>query len=67
MNIKQVIIILGLAAYIAGGVTAVAIDLGTFVKIIRFRPHLLTPIFVTFSIILIVGIALIRFFKDKKK
>jgi uncharacterized membrane protein len=67
MNKKQFIVISGLVAYIAGGLSVVVFNLGAFIGILRFQINLLTPIVVTFGIILIACIAMSYFFRDKKK
>ena len=67
MNKKQLIVASGLVAYIFGGLVVVIFNLETFIKILRFQLNLLMPIFKTYSIILIVGIVMIYFFRDKKK
>jgi len=67
MNKKQLIVILGLGAYIVGGLIAVSFNLETFTKILRFQIDLLTPIFITYSIFLIVGITMIYLFRNKIK
>ncbi|MBU0503345.1 MAG: hypothetical protein ABH882_00735 [Candidatus Omnitrophota bacterium] len=66
MNDKQIIVVLGLIAYIAGGLTVVILNLETYLQIIRSQINVLTPIFITFSIILIVGITLIYLFRSNK-
>lgn len=65
MNKKQLTVILGLGAYIIGGLIVVSFNLETFIKIIRFQINLLTPIFMTYSIFLIVGITMIYLFRNK--
>ncbi|MGA2774971.1 MAG: hypothetical protein ABSE81_02780 [Candidatus Omnitrophota bacterium] len=67
MNKKQLIIILGLLAYITGGLIVISFNLETFIEILRFQINLLTPIFITYSIILIVDITMIYLFRNKKK
>ena len=67
MNKKQLIVVLGLVAYIVGGLIVVIFNLETFIGILRFRLNLLMPIFRTYSIILIVGITMIYFLRNKKK
>jgi hypothetical protein len=67
MNKKQLIVAWGLVAYIVGGLIVVILNLETFIGILRFQLNLLMPIFSTYSIILIVGITMIYFLRDKKK
>jgi uncharacterized membrane protein len=67
MNKKQLIVASGLVAYIVGGLIVVIFNLETFIGILRFQLNLLMPIFRTYSIILIVGITMIYFLRDKKK
>jgi len=67
MNKNQLIVASGLIAYIVGGLIVVSFNLETFIEILRFQHHLLMPIYKTYSIILLVGIAMIYFFRDKKK
>ena len=64
---KQLIVALGLIAYIVGGLVVVISNLETFIRILRFRPNLLMPIYKTYSIILLMGIAMIYFLRNKKK
>jgi hypothetical protein len=59
MNKKQIIVILGLSAYIAGGLTAVYLNLDSFIKVLRFYPKFLIPVILIYSIVLIVSIAII--------
>ena len=67
MNKSQLIVAWGLGAYIVGGLIVVVYNLETFINILRFQLYLLMPIFRTYSIILIVGITMIYFLRDKKK
>jgi hypothetical protein len=67
MNKKQLIVASGLVAYIVGGLIVVVYNLETFINILRFQLYLLMPIFRTYSIILIVGITMIYFLRNKKK
>jgi len=67
MNEKQSVIIIGLVAYIIGGLIVIFSDTGTFSNIIRLRPHLLLPVFKTYGLLLLGGIGLIYFLRDKKK
>ena len=67
MNKKQLIVGLGLVAYVVGGLIVVISNLETFIGILRFQQYLLIPIYKTCSIILLVGIAMIYFLRDKKK
>jgi hypothetical protein len=67
MNKKQLIVVSGLIAYIVGGLVVVISNLEIFIGILRFQYHLLMPIYKTYSIILLVGIAMIYFLRDKKK
>ena len=67
MNKKQLIVVGGLVAYIVGGLIVVIFNLETFIGILRFQINLLMPIFRTYSIILIVGITMIYFLRNKKK
>ena len=67
MNKKQLIVASGLVAYIVGGLVVVISNLETFIGILRFQPNLLMPIYKTYSIILLGGIAMIYFLRDKKK
>ena len=67
MNKKQLIVVLGLIAYPAGGLIAVFYNLETFIGIFRFQLNLLIPAVQTYSIILIVGITLIYFLRDLRK
>jgi Mn2+/Fe2+ NRAMP family transporter len=67
MNKKQLIAASGLVAYIVGGLIVVIFNLETFIGIIRFQPHLLTPILKTFAFISIVDILIIYFLRDKNK
>lgn len=66
MNKKQFIVVSGLVAYIAGGLIVVSFNLETYVEILRSQTNLLTPIFITYSIILIVGITLIYLFSKTR-
>ena len=66
MNKKQLIVVGGLVAYIVGGLIVVIFNLETFIGILRFQINLLMPIFRTYSIILIVGITMIYFLRNKK-
>ena len=67
MNKKQLIVVGGLVAYIVGGSIVVIFNLETFIGILRFQINLLMSIFRTYSIILIVGITMIYFLRNKKK
>ncbi len=67
MNKKQLIVVSGLVAYIVGGLIAVISNLETFIEILRSQINLLTSIFITYSIILIVGITMVYRFRNKKK
>lgn len=66
MNRKQLIVVSGLVAYIAGGLIVVIFNLETYVRIFHSQIYVLTPIFITYSIILIVGITLIYLFSKIK-
>jgi len=67
MNKKQLIVASGLVAYTVGGLVVVISNLETFIEILRFQHHLLMPIYKTCGIILLVGIAMLYFLRDKKK
>lgn len=67
MNKKQLIVVSGLVAYIVGGLIVVVFNLETFIEILRSQINLLIPIFITYSIILIVGITIIYLFRNKRK
>ena len=67
MNKTQLIVASGLVAYIVGGLVVVISNLETFIKILLSQHHLLMPVYKTYSIILLVGIAMIYFLRDKKK
>jgi hypothetical protein len=67
MNKKQLIVVSGLVAYIVGGLIVVVFNLETFIEILRSQINLLIPIFITYSIILIVGITMIYLFRNKRK
>lgn len=67
MNKKQLIVASGLVAYIVGGLIVVVYNLETFINILRSQINLLMPIFKTYSIILIVGITMIYFLRNKRK
>ena len=67
MNKKQLIVASGLIAYIVGGLVVVISDLEIFIDILRFQHYLLIPVYKAYSIILLVGIAMIYFLRDKKK
>ena len=67
MNKKQLIVASGLIAYIIGGLVVVISDLETFIDILRFQHYLLIPVYKAYSIILLVGITMIYFLRDKKK
>lgn len=67
MNKKQLIVVSGLVAYIAGGVIGISFNLEAFIEIFRFKINLLAPIFITYSIILIVDITMIYLFRNTKK
>ena len=67
MNKKQLIVASGLIAYIVGGLVVVIYNLEIFIGILRFQPNLLLFIYKTYSIILLIGIAMIYFLRDKKK
>jgi len=66
MNKNQLIVASGLVVYIVGGLLRVTLNLETFIGILRFHPNLLMPIIRTYSIILIVGIILIYFLRNKR-
>lgn len=65
MNKKQLIVASGLAAYIVGGLIVVIFNLEAFIRILRFQLNLFIPIFRTYSIILIAGIATVYFLRDR--
>lgn len=67
MNKKQLIVVAGLVAYILGGLIVVFFNLDTLLGILRFQHYLLIPIYKTYSIILLVGIAVIYFLRGNKK
>ena len=67
MNKKQLIVASGLIAYIVGGLVVVISDLETFIDILRFQHYLLIPVYKTYSIILLMGIVMSYFLRDKKK
>lgn len=67
MNEKQSVVIIGLIAYVIGGLIVILSDTSTFSSIIHLRPHLLIPIFKTYGILFLVGIGLIYFLRSKDK
>jgi len=67
MNRKQIIVILGLSAYIAGGLIAVCLNLDSFIKVLRFYPKFLIPVIIIYSIVLIVGIAITYLLRNNGK
>jgi len=67
MNRKQVIALTGISAYMVGGMLIVLSDLEMVIDIIRNQRYLLTPIYRTFSLIVLATIAAVYFLRDKKK
>jgi hypothetical protein len=67
MNKKQLIVVLGLEALIAGGIFVVIFNFRTFLNIIRSQTNLFIPVLQIYIPILSIGILLIYLFRDKKK
>ena len=67
MNKKQLIVILGLGAYIVGGLFVVVFNLETFINILQSQISLFIPILQVYIPILILGILIIFLLRDKKR
>lgn len=67
MNRRQLIVVLGLGAYVIGGLFVVIFNLETFLKILQSQINLLIPILQVYIPILILGILIIYFLRDKKR
>ncbi len=67
MNRKQMIVILGLAAYIAGGLIVVIFNPGTFIRVLQTQAYLFLPILQVYIPILILGILLFYLLRDRPK
>ena len=67
INKKQLVVVLGLISYVAGGLIVVVLNLETFIKILQSQINLFIPILKTYIPILIFGIFLIYLLRDKNK
>jgi hypothetical protein len=67
INKKQLVVVLGLISYVAGGLIVVVFNLETFIKILQSQINLFIPILKTYIPILIFGIFLIYLLRDKNK
>ena len=66
MNKKQLIVILGLSAYIVGGLIVVISNFESFIKILQSRLDLFIPILQVYIPVLILGILIIYLLRNKK-
>jgi len=67
MNKKQLIVALVLISYAVGGFIAAVFNLETFIKILQSQINLFIPILQVYIPILISGILIIYFLRDKKR
>ena len=67
MNKKQLIVALGLGAYVLGGLIVVIFNLGIFIKILQSQRNLFIPVLETYIPVLIIGILIIYLLRERKK
>lgn len=66
MNKKQLIVALGLGAYIFGGLVVVIFNMRTFIGILRWQLNLFIPVLTTYILVITTGIIIIYFLRKRK-
>jgi hypothetical protein len=66
MNRKQLLVILGLEAFIGAGFLVIVCNFKTVIKILRAQTNIFIPILQVIIPVLVLSILLIYLFRDKK-